>query len=582
MNATRQHATPGDGSGWRETALAPFRTRIFLAVWIASLVSNFGTLIQSVGASWLMTSLTPSSDMVAFVQAASALPVMLLSMPAGALADIWDRRVVMLVALGIMFAFSTILTVVAYAGGITPWMLLALTFLLGCGSALYGPAWQSSVGEQVPREQLPAAVALNSLGFNIARTTGPALGGAIVAVAGASAAFLFNALSYVGLITVLARWKRPVVKQPLPPEGVGAAMSAGLRYVRLSPVLSTVLFRSFVFGLLGSALWALLPLVARDLVGGGPLTYGFLLGAFGGGAVVGALWSTQVRARWTTEWIVSAGSAAFGVGTLVSATSPWLALTLLALLLAGAAWVLTLSTFNITMQTSAPRWVVGRSLAIYQMATFGGIALGSWIWGLWAEHGGLVSSLVAAGVLLLASVVLQRWQPLRPYEELPLDPMRGPADLRHYPHVPADAGPVVITVEYRVDPRDHDDFVVAMHEIGRIRRRDGARRWRLMQDLDDPEIWTERWQTASWLDHLRLLQRTTVADREIRDRARAFHRGDGPPRVRHMLERTPDEARLRIEDEPPPVVRAAQTDPHNPGAEAPTTRARVEQARPPS
>jgi hypothetical protein len=181
-----------------------------------------------------------------------------------------------------------------------------------------------------------------------------------------------------------------------------------------------------------------------------------------------------------------------------------------------------------------------------------------------------VSSLVAAGVLLLASVALQRWQPLRPYEEPELDPMRGPADLRRYPHVPPHAGPVVITVEYRVDPRDHDDFVVAMHEIGRIRRRDGARRWRLMQDLDDPEIWTERWQTASWLDHLRLLQRTTVADRAIRDRARAFHRGAAPPRVRHMLERTPDEARLRIEDEPPPVVRAAQTDPHNPGAEGPT------------
>jgi MFS family permease len=463
-------------SRWHDTALAPFRTRIFLAVWLASLVSNLGSLVQSVGASWLMVSLTKSSDIVALVQAASALPVMLLAMPAGAIADIWDRRVVMLISQGFMVAIAAILAAVAYFGAITPWTLLGLTFLLGCGTALYAPAWQTSVTDFAPREQLAAAVALNSVGLNIARTAGPALGGAIVASAGAPAAFLFNVLSYVALITVLARWRRPVVRHPLPPEGVGAAMAAGLRYVRLSPLLTTTLLRSLVFGLLGSALWALLPLVARDLVGGGALTYGFLLGAFGVGAVLGALGSTQLRARRTTEWIVSAGSASFGVATLVVAASPWLVLTLPALVLAGAAWVLTLSTFNITMQISAPRWVVGRAVAIYQMAAFGGIALGSWIWGLWAEHASLVSSLAVAGVLLLASVGLQRWRSLRPHAEQKLDPMRGPADLRHYPHVPPQAGPVVITVEYRVDPRDHDDFVVAMHEIGRIRRRDGARR----------------------------------------------------------------------------------------------------------
>jgi MFS family permease len=553
--------------GWREVALAPFRTRVFRSVWIASLVSNFGTLIQAVGASWLMTSLTRESDMVALVQAATALPIMLLSMPAGAIADIWDRRALMLLAQGFMIVVAALLTLLTFQSAVTPWVLLGLTFLLGCGSAMYGPAWQSSVGEQVPREHLPAAISLNSLGFNIARTTGPALGGAIVAAGGAAFAFLFNALSYVGLLWVLARWKRPVQKPTLPPEGVGGAMSAGLRYVRLSPVISTVLYRAFVFGLLASPLWALLPLVARDVIGGGPLTYGFLLGGFGGGAVIGALVNTQLRQRYTTEQLVSASSASFGVVTIVAAHSPWMALTMPAMLVGGLGWLLALSTFNITTQTSAPRWVVGRALAVYQMAVFGGIAVGSWVGGLYAEHGGLGESLTVAGVLLLGSVALARWLPLRPFETLPLDPLRNPGEFTDHRDVPADAGPVVITVGYRVARQDWDHFTVVMHEIGRIRRRDGARRWRLMQDLDDPEWWTERWQHATWLDHLRQLHRTTVADREVRERARAFHRGPAPPKVRHMVERSPDEARRHLGEERE-LVRGVPTDPNMPGVQA--------------
>jgi MFS family permease len=563
-------------TGWRDSALAPFRTRIFLAVWLASLASNFGTLIQSVGASWLMTSLTRESDVVALVQAATALPIMLLSMPAGAIADIWDRRALMLIAQGFMVVVSITLTALAFAGLVTPWVLLALTFLLGCGSALYGPAWQSSVGDQVPREHLPAAVALNSMGFNIARTTGPAIGGAIVAVGGAAFAFLTNAFSYVALIVVLARWKRPVAKPTLPPEGIGGAMGAGLRYVRLSPVIRTVLIRAFVFGLMGSSIWALMPLVARDIVRGGPLTYGFLLGAFGGGAVVGALFSTQVRLRYSTERIVSVGSISFGLACVVVAWSPWIAPSMLALLVAGAAWVLTLSTFNITTQTSAPRWVVGRALAVYQMAAFGGMAFGSWTWGLWAEHGGLSESITASGVLMTLSFLLARWLPLHPFQHVPLDPLRAPAEIDVHGNVPPEAGPVVITVAYRVRREDWDEFTIAMHRLGRIRRRDGAHRWRLMQDLDDPQWWTERWQHATWLDHLRQLHRTTVADREIRDRARAFHIGPDGPKVRHMIERSPEEARQHLEGLRD-VVRSVPTDPNMPGMQAPS--AKVEAAR---
>lgn len=559
---------PAASGGWREAALAPFRTRIFLAVWLASLASNFGTLIQSVGASWLMTSLTRESDVVALVQAATALPIVLLSMPAGAVADVWDRRAVMLIAQVFMIAVATLLAVLAFAGFVTPWVLLSLTFLLGCGSALYGPAWQSSVGEQVPREHLPAAIAVNSVSFNIARTTGPAIGGAIVAVGGAAFAFLTNALSYVALIVVLWRWKRPVAKPTLPPEGIGGAMSAGLRYVRLSPVISTVLIRSFVFGLLATSIWALMPLVARDIIRGGPLTYGLLLGALGGGAVVGALFTTQVRERYTTERIVAVSSIVFGLACVVLAWSPWLGASMVALLAAGVAWVLALSTFNITTQTSAPRWVVGRALAVYQMAVFAGMAIGSWAWGVYAEHGGLAESLTASGLLLALSFVLGRWLPLHPFRHVVLDPLRNPGEIDLHEDVPAEAGPVVITVAYRVRREDWDAFTIAMHEIGRIRRRDGARRWRLMQDLDDPQWWTERWQHATWLDYLRQLHRTTVADREVRDRARAFHIGPDGPKVRHMIERSAEEALQHLEGQRA-VVRSAQTDPNMPGAQTP-------------
>jgi MFS family permease len=298
-------------------ALVPFRTPLFVELWFASLASNFGTMFQTVGAAWLMTSLAHSSDLVAFVQAATALPIMFLSVPAGAISDIWDRRALMLIAQVGMLAAAAALTVFAYRDALTPWSLLGFTFLLGCGSALYAPAWQSSVGEQVPSAQVPAAVALNSLGYNIARTLGPALGGAIVAVGGVAITFLCNALSYVGLIVVLARWRRPTVAASLPPESIGAAIGAGLRYARLSPSIRMVLVRSALFAFLSSALWATLPLVARDLLAGGALTYGFLLGAFGGGAVLAALAITSLRRHYSTDSIVTAASGVFGVATVL-------------------------------------------------------------------------------------------------------------------------------------------------------------------------------------------------------------------------------------------------------------------------
>jgi MFS family permease len=395
-------------------------------MWIASLLSNFGTLIQGVGAAWLMTSLAPSADMVALVQVSTVLPIMLFSLPAGAAADVWDRRIVMLVAQGAMLAVSVALAGLAWLGLVTPWLLIALTFLLGTGAALHGPAWQSSVREQVPRPDLPAAVALNSVSFNLARAAGPALGGAIVAWAGAQVAFAVNAVSYLGLIAVLLSWRRPTRKAELPPETMTAAILAGLRFARLSHSLQAVLVRSATFGFFAAALWALIPLVARDLIGGGAITYGLLLAAFGGGAVGGALLGAGIRERFTSEMIVAGGSAAFACAGLAVAFSPHLAVALAALVLSGAAWLLTLSTFNVTVQLRTPRWVVGRAMAIYQAGVFGGLALGGWLWGVVAEHYGVPTSLLTAGLALGVTALLGRILPMPTTDQINLEP--APAD----------------------------------------------------------------------------------------------------------------------------------------------------------
>lgn len=517
--------------------LAPFRHRIFAAIWTANLVSHFGSLTQMVGASWLMTTIAPSPDMVALVQAATALPILLFSLATGAIADIWSRRGVMLTAQVLMFAVSASLAVLAFADAVTPWLLLGFTFALGTGAALHGPAWQASVGEQVARADIPAAVALNSLGFNIARALGPAVGGLIVAAAGSKAAFLFNAVSYLGLIVVLARWRPPVTERLLPPETMGPAMLAGLRYARQSPVVRAVLTRALGFGLCGSVVWALLPLVARHLVGGGPLTYGLLLGALGAGAILGALTSTPLRRRWNSEMVVRLAVAAFGLSLLGAAVIDAMLPLMALLLVAGTAWVLALSSFNIAVQLSAPRWVLGRAMAVYQMAVFGGMAAGSWLWGMAAAQTSVALALALAGLAMLATLLLAWRLPLPEHSTLDLEPSGAWPE----PAVALDfdprSGPVVTTVEYRIAAEDGPTFVAAMRAVRRIRRRDGARNWTLLQDIAEPEIWVERFEAATWLDHLRQHHRVTMDDRAIEARMLALHRGPEPPRIRHLLER---------------------------------------------
>ena len=518
-------------------APTPFAIPIFRAVWFASLASNFGGLIQSVGAAWMMTSLSGSPMLVALVPASTTLPIMLLSLWAGAVADNLDRRLVMLACQLSMLLVSALLALFAWADLLTPWSLLAFTFLVGCATAINGPAWQASVGDMVPRSQLPSAVALNSMGFNLARSVGPALGGIIVAAAGAAAAFLTNALSYIGLSLVLLRWQPERTPKLLPRERLGVAMRAGVRYVTMSPKIQLVLLRGAAFGIGASAVSALMPLVARDILKGSALTFGILSGAFGIGAVLGALSSGRLRRRFPIETIVRSAALALAVGTAITASTGWLLVAIIGLLLCGAGWVIALSTFNVSVQMSAPRWVLARAVALYQMMAFGGMALGAWLFGWLAEHMGVVTSLqIAAGVQLAAAMIglfrplpqtgdenldlLNRWQ--EPQTAVPIEPR---------------SGPVVITIEYRIAAGSVVPFLAAMSERRRIRRRDGAHGWSLLRDLADPELWLERYHVSTWLDYVRHNSRRTIADTANFDTLAALHSGPHPPVVHRMLER---------------------------------------------
>ncbi|HEX7876887.1 MAG TPA: MFS transporter [Sphingobium sp.] len=518
-------------------ASSPFTIPIFRAVWFASLASNFGGLIQSVGAAWLMTSLSASPQLIALVPASTTLPIMLLSLWAGAVADNMDRRLVMLACQIFMLVISAVLAASAWAGLLTPWTLLAFTFLIGCATAINGPAWQASVGDMVPRSALPSAVSLNSMGFNLARSVGPALGGVIVAAAGAAAAFLTNAISYVGLAVVLARWRPEKHPKLLPRERLAVAMGAGLRYVAMSPKIQLVLLRGAAFGIGASAVSALMPLVARDVLGGSALTFGTLSGAFGVGAVMGALSTGRLRRRFRIETIVRGATIALGAGTAITASTGWLAIALIGFLLCGAGWVIALSTFNVSVQMSAPRWVLARAVAMYQMTAFGGMAIGAWLFGLLAEHHGAVAALYMAAVAQVAAALIGYFRPLHQTGDDNLDLQNLWREPRTAVAIEPRSGPVVVTIEYRIAAGSIVPFLAAMSERRRIRLRDGAHGWSLLRDLGDPELWLERYHVSTWLDYVRHNSRRTVADRVNSDAIVQLHIGPQPPVVHRMLER---------------------------------------------
>lgn len=538
MNRNTDSSPSATAAATQTSALAPFRIPTYRSLWFANMASNFGGLVQGVGAAWLMTTIASSADMVALVQASTTLPIMLFSLMAGAIADSFPRRRVMLLAQLFMFVVSATLALTAWLGLITPWILLTFTFLIGCGVAFNNPAWQAAVGDIVPRDVIPSAVLLNGVGFNVMRSVGPAVGGAIVAAAGAFAAFAVNTLSYLGLIVVLSRWRPQMPQATLPREDLATAMTAGVRYVAMSPNIVRILLRGFLFGLTTIVILALLPLVARHLIQGNALVYGVLLGAFGVGAVCGAFVSAPARAALSNEVLVRWAFLAFAVCATVTALSPFAWITAAALVLGGAAWVLALALFNTTVQMSTPRWVVGRALSLYQMAIFGGMALGSWLWGYVAEHVSLEAALLWAAAAMLGGALVGLRVPLPSRASLNLDPLNRWQEPKVALDIQPRSGPICIEVEYLIDRADIPAFLDAMAERHRIRRRDGAHHWTLMRDMEDPRAWVESFEMPTWVDYVRLHMRTTQADAPVSDQLRALHRGPGLPRARRRLIRS--------------------------------------------
>ncbi len=524
---------PAAGTG----PFAPLRNVTFRAIWLAGLISGLGWLIQTIAMSWLMATITPSSVMVALVQAATNLPAFILSIFAGAIVDNFNRRRVMLVARSLMALTAATLTILVAVGLINPWIILFFSFLAGCCIAFNDPAWQASVGDIVDRKDLAAAVTLTSVGFNTVRSVGPALGGIILATFGPLTAFCLYTLGHFAPLIVVwrSKWKVPVSR--LPPEAMLTAISDGLRFTSLSAEIKTALARGFLFGLAGIAILALLPLVVRDQLKQGAVAYGVLMAGFGAGALMAGLTSTILRRKLSDEQLLKLACIACAICTISLSLTPTAAFAVPALMLGGAGWVLGWSGLSISVQWASPRWVVGRTISLYYALTSCGLAVGSWLWGMVTESYSLsfalqASTAASVGVALLGVI-------------LPIH-QRKDADVSTPDHFEAPAisldlkprsGPIAVKIEYRIAADQVEPFLALMLQRRRAQGRNGARRWILTRNLHDTAIWTETFRTPTWNDYLRFNYRRTAADRALDSSLVDLHMGHEAPEMTLSIER---------------------------------------------
>ena len=520
------------------SAWSPLRRPLFRGLWIADVASNIGTWMHDAAAAWLMTLLAPSPLLVSLVQAATTLPLFLLALPAGALADIFDRRRILLIAQVWWFLTTALLGVLTITGVIQPWMLLVITLAIGTGSAIDLPAWQAIIPETVPREELPAAVGLGSIAINIARAIGPALAGVIIVAGGPGPVFLINAVSVLGVFVVLWRWRRQPTPAVLPAERLLSAMRAGVRYVRHAPALRNIIVRTPAFVAFASALWALLPVVVKTSLGRGAVSYGVLVGSLGVGGLIGAALLPGWRKRWSTDAITAVATAAFALGCAVLAWVSNFAVLAGAMVIAGAGWLITVSSLLLAAQRGAAGWVRGRALSISTLTLFGSLAIGAVIWGIVASRVGVAWALTAAaGGMVLGLGFIPRFR-LAAAETLDLEPSRNWADPVVAEDLADEAGPVLVVVEYTIEPAQRAAFAAAARELLRpIRKRDGAVFWELFVDSADPQRCVECWLVESWTEHLRQHERTTRSDREVQDRVRRFT--VGRERTTHYIALSP-------------------------------------------
>jgi predicted MFS family arabinose efflux permease/quinol monooxygenase YgiN len=504
-------------------------------LWVATLVSSIGTWMHDIGAGWLMTSLSSSPVMVAMVQAATTLPIFVLAMPAGALADIVDRRRYLLVVQLWLALVAALLAVLTLSDSISAWGLVALTFAMGTGAALMMPAWAAVTPEIVAKEQLHTAIALNSMGINVARAIGPALAGYIVTLAGTGAVFALNALSYVGVILVLLQWQRHVPASELPTERFIGALRAGLRFARHSLPLQAAIIRGSSFMLFASASWALLPLIARNLPDGGPESFGALVASMGVGAVTGAFILPGARRRVSPDALVMGASTLYAAALFCLAFMSNFLLLCLVMALSGVAWISILSTFQVAAQMALPDWVRSRGLAVFMAIFMGAMAAGSLLWGKVAELWGISAALGIAACGTLLVIVVTRRIRISALHSAEMSPsMHWPTPDVHA-GITHDRGPVLVTIDYKVRPDSVQLFLAVLRELSRHRRRDGAFLWSVFEDAEQPNHFIETFAVESWLEHLRQHERVTGADRDLQAQLRNYLVADNVPVVKHYV-----------------------------------------------
>ncbi|HEY5624486.1 MAG TPA: MFS transporter [Gammaproteobacteria bacterium] len=519
------------------SGLSPLKIALFRNIWLANLVSNLGTWMHDVGAGWLMTDLAPDPFMVSLVQASVVLPGFLMTLPAGALADIVDRRLYILTAVLWMTCMAMSIGIMTITGYTTPWSLILFTFALGMGSAMMMPAFISLIPDLVPRQQLIAAVTLHGIGMNITRAAGPAIAGGLIALTGPGPVFLLNAVSFAGIFIVMYRYRSAQPRSTLPSERFIGALRTGLQFARQSPPLQTVMVRSVAFFLMMSGLFAFLPLIVREEIGAGPQAYGWLVTAMGSGAVIAGLALTRLRARLPVDAVMAFGIIAGALALLGLAfiRSVWPLIPVM--LVAGAAWLSVVSTLQVSAQFSLPAWVRARGMAIYLTSFMGSTAIGSVVWGRVASATDTTTALTSAvlvGVIL--NLAASRWK-LAAHAQVDRSLAEGVPESILPLSTFEQKGPVMVHVEYIIDADDRAAFEAAMRDVRRMRLRNGSVAWGLYQDTDDAGRYVEHFVDPSWLDHLRRRERLTVEDMEFKRVADAYHRGAERPKVKHFVAR---------------------------------------------
>ncbi len=491
--------------------------------------------MYSLASGWLMVSLDADPFVVSMVQVANSLPMFLFAIPAGALVDIIDRRRFLICGESAIMAISTAFAVLVWLHLITPASLLIFSFFVSVGSAVTAPAWQAVVSQLVPRAEVPSAIAANSAGINVSRAIGPALGGVLIGSLGIAAPFWVDAFSNAGVIAALASWRpRGGAREPLPPESFWGAIRTGVRHARYNSHLRGTLLRATAFFVFAGAYWALLPLVVSGRILAGPRLYGLLLGIIGVSAVVTALILPRLRARWSADRLFALATLTTSLATALFAIARDPATAAVASLIAGASWIVALSCLNISAQVALPEWVRGRGLAMYVTVMFGALSLSSALWGEVATRLGVEASLAIAAIGAVASIPFAARSSLQTGANVDLSPsMHWPAPVTAYP-VEGERGPVLVTIEYSIDPKNREPFLRALARYGHERRRDGAYRWGVFEDPAHAGRFIETFLTDSWHEHLRQHRRVTKADRELERGVLRFQIGDAP-KTRHLI-----------------------------------------------